>query len=75
MAPGSHCMSHNTCGCRMSWTYRWAVMVPQINTRDDSVLQAITPHTITPAVGVLCRCKEKAELRRSPRSLHTRTRL
>ncbi|GFU88420.1 uncharacterized protein TNCV_3353601 [Trichonephila clavipes] len=33
MAPVNRCMSGNTCGCRMSWTYRWAVMVPQINTR------------------------------------------
>ncbi|GFX49890.1 uncharacterized protein TNCV_1031411 [Trichonephila clavipes] len=35
----------------------------------------MSPHTITPAVGAVCRCKEKAELRCSPRSLHTRTRL
>ncbi|GFV35325.1 uncharacterized protein TNCV_3203571 [Trichonephila clavipes] len=33
------------------------------------------PHTITPAVGVVCRCKAKTRLRRSPRGLHTRTRL
>ncbi|GFW19387.1 uncharacterized protein TNCV_1602811 [Trichonephila clavipes] len=33
------------------------------------------PHTITLAVGVVCRCKAKAELRRSLRGLHTRTRL
>ncbi|GFW32069.1 uncharacterized protein TNCV_2600951 [Trichonephila clavipes] len=33
MAPGSRCMSGNTCGRRMSWTYRWAVMVPRISTR------------------------------------------
>ncbi|GFU23137.1 uncharacterized protein TNCV_3515761 [Trichonephila clavipes] len=26
-------MSGNTCGCRILWTYRWAVMVPRINTR------------------------------------------
>ncbi|GFW98182.1 uncharacterized protein TNCV_2492351 [Trichonephila clavipes] len=30
---GSRCMSGNTCGCRMSWTYHWAVMRPRINTR------------------------------------------
>ncbi|GFS71106.1 uncharacterized protein TNCV_5049091 [Trichonephila clavipes] len=36
---------------------------------------ATTPHTITPAVGAVCRCKAKAGLRRSPRGLHTRTRL
>ncbi|GFU17817.1 e3 ubiquitin-protein ligase RNF13 [Trichonephila clavipes] len=35
----------------------------------------MTPHTITPAVGVVCRCKAKAGLRHSPRGLHTRTRL
>ncbi|GFY15125.1 uncharacterized protein TNCV_1569401 [Trichonephila clavipes] len=33
MAPGSRCMSGNTCGYRMSRTYRWVVMVPQVNTR------------------------------------------
>ncbi|GFS48838.1 hypothetical protein TNCV_3025551 [Trichonephila clavipes] len=31
-------MSGNTCGYRMSWIYRWAVMEPQINTRVDRVL-------------------------------------
>ncbi|GFX47734.1 uncharacterized protein TNCV_699881 [Trichonephila clavipes] len=30
-------------------------------------------HTITPAMGVVCRCKVKAGLRRSPSCLHTRT--
>ncbi|GFX70061.1 uncharacterized protein TNCV_4614991 [Trichonephila clavipes] len=35
----------------------------------------MVPHTITPAVGVVCRCKAKAGLRRSPRGLYTRTRL
>ncbi|GFW41320.1 uncharacterized protein TNCV_1003131 [Trichonephila clavipes] len=38
MAPGNSSMSGNTCGCRMSWTYRWAIMVPRINTRGDRVL-------------------------------------
>ncbi|GFU88817.1 uncharacterized protein TNCV_4444941 [Trichonephila clavipes] len=33
------------------------------------------PHTITPAVGAVCRCKSKGGLRRSPRGFHTRTRL
>ncbi|GFW33812.1 hypothetical protein TNCV_3588981 [Trichonephila clavipes] len=33
----------------------------------------MTPHTIPPAVGVVCRCKAKAELRRSPRVPHTNT--
>ncbi|GFV38366.1 uncharacterized protein TNCV_4949591 [Trichonephila clavipes] len=32
----------------------------------------MAPHTITPAVGAVCRCKAKAGLRRSPRGLHTR---
>ncbi|GFX69151.1 e3 ubiquitin-protein ligase RNF13 [Trichonephila clavipes] len=32
-------------------------------------------HTITPAVGAVCRWKAKAGLRRAPRVLHTRTRL
>ncbi|GFV26806.1 uncharacterized protein TNCV_5000901 [Trichonephila clavipes] len=31
----------------------------------------MAPHAITPAVGAVCRCKEKVGLRRSPRSLHT----
>ncbi|GFT70149.1 uncharacterized protein TNCV_3456151 [Trichonephila clavipes] len=35
----------------------------------------MAPHTITPAVGAVCRCKAKAGLRHSPRGLHTRTRL
>ncbi|GFX02382.1 hypothetical protein TNCV_2285491 [Trichonephila clavipes] len=75
MAPGSRCMNGNTCGFRMSWTYRWAVMLPRINTRGDRVLKAMAPHTITPAVGAVCHGKAKAGLRRSPRGLHTRTRL
>ncbi|GFW33564.1 uncharacterized protein TNCV_2210961 [Trichonephila clavipes] len=66
MAPRSRCMSGNTCGCRMSWTYHWAVMVPWINTRGDRVLWAMAHHTITPGVGAVCRCKAKAGLRRSP---------
>ncbi|GFW19513.1 uncharacterized protein TNCV_1604051 [Trichonephila clavipes] len=59
----------------MSCTYRWAIMVPRIDTRGDRVLYAMAPHTITLAVRMVCRCKEKARLRRSPRGLHTRTRL
>ncbi|GFX22227.1 uncharacterized protein TNCV_2950731 [Trichonephila clavipes] len=35
----------------------------------------MAPHTITTAVGAVCSCKAKAGLRRSPRDLHTRTRL
>ncbi|GFX21366.1 uncharacterized protein TNCV_2253131 [Trichonephila clavipes] len=35
----------------------------------------MTPHTITPAVGEVCLSKVKAGLMRSPRGLHTRTRL
>ncbi|GFU56324.1 uncharacterized protein TNCV_582581 [Trichonephila clavipes] len=35
----------------------------------------MAPHTITPAVGELCRYKTKARLRRSPLGLHKRTRL
>ncbi|GFY23732.1 uncharacterized protein TNCV_1630141 [Trichonephila clavipes] len=33
----------------------------------------MAPHTITPAVGAVCRCKAKAGLRRSPLGLHTGT--
>ncbi|GFU01063.1 e3 ubiquitin-protein ligase RNF13 [Trichonephila clavipes] len=75
MAPGRSCISGYTCGCRMSWTYRWAVRVPRINTRGDRVLYSMAPRTITSTVGVVCRCKAKARLRRSPRGLQTRTRL
>ncbi|GFT40168.1 uncharacterized protein TNCV_1526821 [Trichonephila clavipes] len=75
MAPVSRCMSGNTCDCRMSGTYPWAVIMPQINTRGDRVLKATEHHTITPAMGVLGRCKAKVELRCSPRDLHTRTQL
>ncbi|GFT00643.1 uncharacterized protein TNCV_141881 [Trichonephila clavipes] len=35
----------------------------------------MAPHTITPAVRAVCCCKAKAGLRRSPRGLHTRSRL
>ncbi|GFU53391.1 hypothetical protein TNCV_4421691 [Trichonephila clavipes] len=73
MPPGSRCMSGNTCGCRISWAYRWTVMVHRINTTGDRVLYAMAPHTITPAVEAVRRCKEKAGLRRSRRDLHTRT--
>ncbi|GFT56074.1 hypothetical protein TNCV_76191 [Trichonephila clavipes] len=69
MTPGSHCMRGNTWGCRMSWTNHWALMVPWINTR-VSALYVMAPHTITPAVGVVCRCKAKAGLRRSALGLH-----
>ncbi|GFY18221.1 uncharacterized protein TNCV_2046271 [Trichonephila clavipes] len=61
--------------CEMSWMYLWTVMVSRINARGDRVLLVMAPHTNTPAVGVVCRCKAQAGLRRSPRSLHTRTRL
>ncbi|GFT93197.1 uncharacterized protein TNCV_2710491 [Trichonephila clavipes] len=67
-------MSGNTCDCRMSWTYRWAVVVPRINTRGVCIVCNGT-HTITPVVGAVSRCKVKAGLRRSPQGLHTRIRL
>ncbi|GFT90385.1 uncharacterized protein TNCV_3011951 [Trichonephila clavipes] len=35
----------------------------------------MAPHTITTAVGMVCRCKAKTGLRRSPWGLHTRTQL
>ncbi|GFS53391.1 uncharacterized protein TNCV_1327281 [Trichonephila clavipes] len=62
----SRCLSGNTCGCRVSWTYHWAVIVPRINTRVDRVLYAMAPHTVTPVVGVVCRYEANAGLRRSP---------
>ncbi|GFW90037.1 uncharacterized protein TNCV_3484891 [Trichonephila clavipes] len=54
MAPRSRFTSGNTCGCRMSWTYHWADMVPRSNTRCDHVLLAMALHTATPAVGTVC---------------------
>ncbi|GFT44112.1 uncharacterized protein TNCV_2111361 [Trichonephila clavipes] len=33
------------------------------------------PYAITPGVGMVCRCKAKAGLRRSPWGIHTRTRM
>ncbi|GFT40152.1 hypothetical protein TNCV_782761 [Trichonephila clavipes] len=60
MATGSRCMRGNTCGGRMSWAYRWDVMVPRV--------QAMSLHNITPAVGAVCHCKAKAGLRRSQRN-------
>ncbi|GFX00435.1 uncharacterized protein TNCV_2090851 [Trichonephila clavipes] len=56
----------------MSWTYRWAVMVPRINTRGNYALWAMASHTIAPAMEGPCRCKTKKGLRRLPRGLHTR---
>ncbi|GFY21396.1 hypothetical protein TNCV_3994401 [Trichonephila clavipes] len=40
----------------------------------ELALAEMAPHTITPAVGVVCHCKAKAGLRPSPRGLHRRTR-
>ncbi|GFX72636.1 uncharacterized protein TNCV_4062321 [Trichonephila clavipes] len=37
MAPGSHDMSGNTGGRRVSWTYRWSVNAPWINIIGDRV--------------------------------------
>ncbi|GFU80565.1 uncharacterized protein TNCV_534391 [Trichonephila clavipes] len=75
MSPESRCMRDNTCDYRISWTYHRAVMVPRINTTGDRVLWEKSHHTVTPAVGAVCRCTAKAILRRSPRGLNTRTRL
>ncbi|GFX15887.1 uncharacterized protein TNCV_1062091 [Trichonephila clavipes] len=47
-------------------------MVPQINTRGDSVLCTMAPYTIKPAVEAVCCCKAKAGLRRSPRARRIR---
>ncbi|GFW81980.1 uncharacterized protein TNCV_771091 [Trichonephila clavipes] len=75
MAPASNYMAGNACGCRMSTTYRWDAMTPRINTKGDRVLYTMAPHTSLVVVRVMCRCKVKAGLWRSPRSLYTRTRL
>ncbi|GFX12342.1 uncharacterized protein TNCV_63881 [Trichonephila clavipes] len=71
-------MSGNTCGCRVSWTYHWAVTVPRINTRGERererpCIVTMEPHTIITAVGAVYGCKAKAGLKRSPRGLHTNT--
>ncbi|GFV93139.1 uncharacterized protein TNCV_2552301 [Trichonephila clavipes] len=50
MVPGNHCMNGNTCGCGLSWSYHWAVVVLLTNTRGDRVLKAMAPHTITPEI-------------------------
>ncbi|GFY07839.1 e3 ubiquitin-protein ligase RNF13 [Trichonephila clavipes] len=68
-------MIDNTCGCRMSWTYRSAVMVPRIHTKGDLVLKSMETHTIILAVREMSRYKAKSRLRRSPSVLHKRTRL
>ncbi|GFT09755.1 DNA-directed RNA polymerase subunit [Trichonephila clavipes] len=54
MDPGSRCMSGNTCGCRMSWTYRWAIMVPRNSTRSNRVMYGMASYTNTPAVRTVC---------------------
>ncbi|GFW67598.1 uncharacterized protein TNCV_3392691 [Trichonephila clavipes] len=74
MAPGSRCMSDNTCLQDVMDIPLGYHVVKRINNRGDRVLKAMAPHVITPAVGAVCRCKAKAGLRRSPRGLHTRTR-
>ncbi|GFW02430.1 hypothetical protein TNCV_1733451 [Trichonephila clavipes] len=75
MTPGSRCMRGNTCDCRMLWTYRWAVIVSRINNRCGLVLKSIESHTITTAVRAVCRCKEKAGLRRTLQGIHFQKRL
>ncbi|GFW01553.1 hypothetical protein TNCV_5137361 [Trichonephila clavipes] len=53
------------------WQHMWLQDVMDIplgchgatdHTRDDRLLKAMVPHTITPAVRVVCRCKAKAGL-------------
>ncbi|GFX85674.1 uncharacterized protein TNCV_2470761 [Trichonephila clavipes] len=50
---GRRCTRGNTCGCKKSCAYHWAFMLPPINSRGDRVLPAMTPHILTPAVGVV----------------------
>ncbi|GFS66436.1 uncharacterized protein TNCV_3856861 [Trichonephila clavipes] len=66
--------THAVTGCHRH-TAGLSCVMAWINTRGDSVLQTMTPHTITPSVGAVCHFKAKTEWRRSPWSLHTRTRL
>ncbi|GFV50423.1 uncharacterized protein TNCV_626671 [Trichonephila clavipes] len=70
MAPGSRCMSGNTCGCKILWTYHWVVMVPRINTRGNRVLLAMAPHTITPALGAVCRSVQFPRARHHSKRKH-----
>ncbi|GFW48903.1 uncharacterized protein TNCV_3901011 [Trichonephila clavipes] len=58
----------------MSWQYHCVVFVAWINSRSDCISQAMTPHTIILAVKVVCCCKAKVRLSRSPEGLYTRTR-
>ncbi|GFX60733.1 uncharacterized protein TNCV_4977091 [Trichonephila clavipes] len=76
MAPGNHCLSGNTCGCRMSWTYLWAVMCGATDQYYGylCIVGNDTPYHHT-SCGSGCRYKVKAGLRCSPRGLRTRTRL
>ncbi|GFV74431.1 hypothetical protein TNCV_5128731 [Trichonephila clavipes] len=41
MAPESPAISGSTCGRRISWIYRWAVIVPWINIRGDHVFSRL----------------------------------
>ncbi|GFS67683.1 hypothetical protein TNCV_4363691 [Trichonephila clavipes] len=66
-------MSGSTDGSRMLQTYFMTVMVSWINIRGHRVSYAITPFTIAPVVGAVCRCTANSGLRRSSWGLHTRT--
>ncbi|GFS90104.1 uncharacterized protein TNCV_507801 [Trichonephila clavipes] len=73
MAPGSHCINGNTCGCRISWTYRWlswcygSILGVTMYCRQCHL---ILLHQLWERYVAV---KKKAGLRRSPRGLHTRT--
>ncbi|GFY14111.1 uncharacterized protein TNCV_3613001 [Trichonephila clavipes] len=71
MAPGSRCISKNTCGCRMSLTYRChgSILGVTVYCRQ---WHPIPSHQL----GERCvAVKQKVGFWRSPRGLHTRTRL
>ncbi|GFX15435.1 uncharacterized protein TNCV_3303641 [Trichonephila clavipes] len=59
----------------MSWSKPLSCHVTGSRPGVTVYCRAMALHTITPAVGAVCRCKAKTGLRRSPRGLHTRTRL
>ncbi|GFT34361.1 e3 ubiquitin-protein ligase RNF13 [Trichonephila clavipes] len=64
----------------LDWRQFWGLRRPMKDSKSaETVLwhpcRAMAPHTIPPAVGAVCRCKEKAGLKRSPWGLYTRTQL
>ncbi|GFX13535.1 transposable element Tcb2 transposase [Trichonephila clavipes] len=53
----------------------WDAQLTIPNDTKCAQLEAMSPHTITPAIEAVCHCKANAGLRHSPRGLHLRTSL